>query len=864
MRRPSGSILIPVFAALLQLALLGDASAVINATTADDVCAPATDPCVITDTVVITPVGGSSAAVLDFGLRAVQITGSGQIDARDFFVIVRGGSLEIGGKGIIGVASGEGAIVELQASGRCSNDNNVPCLRDLTCGAGVCNAGAGTIDISTSITVNADEPGSVELNSVGDITIDAKIDVSGGGPDSDSGDIDVESLLGTVTVTGRLVAEGGGLGTGGDVTIGAGMDVLIEKDISLFGGDGDGGSVLLEAERDVVITGDINCNSASGGGSGGYVDVTAGRDIRIEGVSPTNRVTILADGHKDSDDFAGDGGDHSYGAARNIFVNEFVTITSTGASPDGFGGEIAFDSAGDLEIQGDLEARGKGRDGSGGAVDLFSSGSITVTGPAAFDITAGDGGGSLDATSLGPLSFGGLADVTAFTNAGFGGDAFLSSDDTLTIGGTLVTNGEGALFFATACRIHLTSTAYLNNLSEEGSNELEARESMVFDLGSRVEALDDGDNVVAFRTASKTPVPSPGVAPAPTLVERSGLDGCPVCGNAELDEGESCDDGNTTDSDGCASVCQLDSCIAQTPDFPTAPICDDGAPCTVDSCNQNSGNCDHVVDCDDGVSCTVDACIADECVSTPDNGRCNDGKFCNGEEICNAQLNCRAGTPPNCSDGVGCTSDTCSAQANACVNTPNDALCDDAVFCNGDEVCTPGVGCQGVGARDCDDGVACTEDSCSGVSDACVNTAFNDRCPDTDCTNGICVPGEGCDSSPNGLCSTTTTTFEIPLVCGDANRDGKVLSSDSLLILRTAVLLDTCDLRTCDVTGDGKVLAADALASLRLAVGFDDPTNCNFGGEPSGVARYVTTSTSTTSSTTMPAVPSTTVPDLAR
>jgi MYXO-CTERM domain-containing protein len=36
----------------------------------------------------------------------------------------------------------------------------------------------------------------------------------------------------------------------------------------------------------------------------------------------------------------------------------------------------------------------------------------------------------------------------------------------------------------------------------------------------------------------------PGVAPSPT------------CGNGQLDDGEQCDDGNTTDGDGCSAACQ--------------------------------------------------------------------------------------------------------------------------------------------------------------------------------------------------------------------------------------------------------------------------------------------------------------------
>src|SRR5215475_2897491 len=41
------------------------------------------------------------------------------------------------------------------------------------------------------------------------------------------------------------------------------------------------------------------------------------------------------------------------------------------------------------------------------------------------------------------------------------------------------------------------------------------------------------------------------------------------------------------------------------------------------------------------------------------NAACSDGNFCNGTELCVAGA-CAAGTPPSCDDGVACTADSCS------------------------------------------------------------------------------------------------------------------------------------------------------------------------------------------------------------
>jgi hypothetical protein len=64
---------------------------------------------------------------------------------------------------------------------------------------------------------------------------------------------------------------------------------------------------------------------------------------------------------------------------------------------------------------------------------------------------------------------------------------------------------------------------------------------------------------------------------------------------------------------------------------------------------------------------------------------------------------------------------------------------DDGVFCNGAPVCTDGECVEGT-APSCDDGIACTEDTCSASSDACQNTPMDTRCPE----GASCVMGTGC------------------------------------------------------------------------------------------------------------------------
>ena len=102
------------------------------------------------------------------------------------------------------------------------------------------------------------------------------------------------------------------------------------------------------------------------------------------------------------------------------------------------------------------------------------------------------------------------------------------------------------------------------------------------------------------------------------------------------------------------------------------------------------------VDCSDGVGCTDDTCneSTDGCDNTPNNTLCDDGAYCNGVETCDATLDCQAGTPVVCDDGVYCTDDTCNEATDSCDSAPNNTNCDDGAFCNGAETCDAALGCQ--------------------------------------------------------------------------------------------------------------------------------------------------------------------------
>lgn len=208
--------------------------------------------------------------------------------------------------------------------------------------------------------------------------------------------------------------------------------------------------------------------------------------------------------------------------------------------------------------------------------------------------------------------------------------------------------------------------------------------------------------------------------------------------------------------------------------------CDDGLFCNgAEQCVDNV--CQPGADIiDDGVSCTIDNCDEDlnSVTHLPDDSFCQDGLWCNGAEFCDAVLDCQAGTPQVCNDGISCTVDSCdeggdlgdnigqcdfdssscqcqidadcddgnACTVNTCVNfqcqtanEPDGTSCDDGAFCSVNDQCTAGV-CGG-SVRECGDGVSCTQDTCDEANDQCVSLPH-----DALCDNGLfCDGSEFCD-----------------------------------------------------------------------------------------------------------------------
>jgi hypothetical protein len=143
-------------------------------------------------------------------------------------------------------------------------------------------------------------------------------------------------------------------------------------------------------------------------------------------------------------------------------------------------------------------------------------------------------------------------------------------------------------------------------------------------------------------------------------------------------------------------------------------VCAPGATC-------RGGRCEQLVDPTRDAGVDLDAGVPEDapprsCTTDLD---CDDGVFCNGVEACKEQ-ECQPGQLPDCDDRVACTDDTCSG--GGCNHVPNAGLCTAAAGGTCDVV----NGCQ-----------YGTCDSATCVSDGCTSA----RCEGTTCVRAFACVG---------------------------------------------------------------------------------------------------------------------------
>ncbi len=202
-----------------------------------------------------------------------------------------------------------------------------------------------------------------------------------------------------------------------------------------------------------------------------------------------------------------------------------------------------------------------------------------------------------------------------------------------------------------------------------------------------------------------------------------------------------------------------------------------------------------------------------ECIT---DGDCNDGLWCTEHDTCSNGI-CQhtsrdcSGTADQCNDGV------CNESVNSCVKQPkpDGTLCDDGLYCNGEDTCSGGSCAVHTGDP-------CT--FCSSYGCSC--DEFRNFCTgctgDSEC-DGICSPGEtgpfcsgldNCATIPNGpvlgSCTAGVSTLFDREVCtahSECGAEGYCsMAQEDSYPPQTNGLGDACDCEgnfDCDGDCDG-------------------------------------------------------------
>ncbi len=279
----------------------------------------------------------------------------------------------------------------------------------------------------------------------------------------------------------------------------------------------------------------------------------------------------------------------------------------------------------------------------------------------------------------------------------------------------------------------------------------------------------------------------------------------PACGNGIRDPGEGCEDGNLVSGDGCDANCRVTGCgnAIQT----AGEACDDGNSVNGDGCDTNQAGQCVLSGCGNGVIVPPEAC---------DDGNQEGGDACPN--------NCQQ---PSCGDGFRRTTapdpaqleacdDGNSVGGDACTNACTEARCGDSIrrtIGNAAEI------------EQCDDG---NQNS----NDACTTNCTEARCGDgirrtdgapteiEDCDDGNSINNDGCLDS----CREASCGDGFVFVGVDACDDGNLIDGDG------------CD-SSCTPTGcgNGVVTPPEECDDGNVANGDGCDSNCRATGCGNGL-----------------------------
>jgi hypothetical protein len=744
-----------------------------------------------------------NGCVLNFDGRDVTVNGTLDIDGNAVTIRARNFTLAPGG---LIDGSPEGGFIQILATG-------------------------GNILVQSSAQrginlVGQDQGGTVLLDATGNVTIEGgrlKVNNGGSRPTEASGGTISLRAGGNLRISGTsdVDARGGMLADGGSIDFLAVGRLDLEADVSVAGGEG--GDVTIEAGGEIVLNGAVTDHSVGGGGSGGFVEIASELSVTVGGAIRSRGSQSIIDM------FGGDGGFVAIASeAGDVIVRDEISVQS--GEPDGGGGEIEIFAGGSLRVEGgSLVSRGEGIDSFGNSVIIDSDHDVIIDG--LIDVSGGSEGGSIEIAAGRNVEIANTLDVrarqpsfsgTVLVDAGLltGGGVTLKAGATQAQAGRILANGVQCVagFCSVAGAVDISGcdvtvegkptagspvTPGAVDASAPGASgvggsiAVAARRRLTLGIGATIDAggAAGSQGTVALIFPSSQPLfTGQAITPTPTQT-RCGAADCSAnpchticgnlcdCGNGTIDFLEQCDTG----IQGCqtGAVCGV---AGTTRECACINTCGNG---TVDAGEQCDGT-DSGTTCDalgfadaDAVPCT--RCAFD--TSVCDVGRCGDGiRAPRNDEVCDGA---DVGTETCVTRGftrgtLACRNDCAGFDTSGCVV----GRCGDGILDAGEQ-CDLGAGnsnapdaaCRtnchtprcGDGITDplrneqCDDGNQSNGDPCR---NGCVRATCGDGfvCSNLSCTTGPNGGPEQCDAvavccvscgrriCPDGiLCSLTDT-----------------------------------------------------------------------------------------------------------
>jgi len=432
------------------LALSAPGPAAAQVSSADQICAPTTDPCVVSSATQVV-----SGAMLDFGDRALVITASGRL-------ISAGGAITIFARQLQMDPSSQINLRGTTSTPGGSLDASIDQIFSLAGTVDATGNGGGSINI-TATRLDVDGSGRFLVNGIN--------------ADSSGGDVDISADEITFGSGSTLGLTGGAQSTGGTLTMAATSMLTIGGVVDASGGDADGGLMDIEAGGLLEISSTALVRANGGlSGSGGEISISAGDSFMGSGAGDlvmSGTVASIGGGE------GGDGGSIDLSAGTGCQLLGRVQAQSGG---EGGGGAITItcsvNAPGNLSMGADIDARGVGTNGAGGEVTLdVGRGTIAVANK--INTSGAQGGGTVSIDGANGIT---LAErITATGSAATGGDVTLTargaqdaqvivtSDGSINADGGGA-EGEGGQLTIDACRMRIDSRGTAQSLTALGTN----------------------------------------------------------------------------------------------------------------------------------------------------------------------------------------------------------------------------------------------------------------------------------------------------------------------------------------------------------------------------------------------------------